>query len=135
MKRGTVVAHISAVNEIPPKLVPKIIAKAFSVNVHSSVWLGIERKSVNLDVPQVHTLPTAQRLEKLFGKFDMSGEQTWTDQEKREIRDLLTEYHDLFASDDLELGKNSLVKHSIKLTNETPFIKVSKNTSSSIQRG
>ena len=39
----------------------------------------------------------------------------------KKIRDLLTEYHDLFALDDLELGKTSLVKHSIKLTNETPF--------------
>ena len=47
----------------------------------------------------------------------------WTDQEKQEIRDLLTECHDLFALDDLELGKTSLVKHSIKLTNETQFKK------------
>ena len=41
--------------------------------------------------------------------------------ERQEIRDLLTEYHDLFALDDLELGKTSLVKHSIKVTNKIPF--------------
>ena len=45
----------------------------------------------------------------------------WTDHEGQEIGDVLTEYHDLFALDDLELGKTSLVKHSIRLTNETLF--------------
>ena len=34
---------------------------------------------------------------------------------------MLTEYRDLFTLDDLELGKTSLVKHSIKLTHDTPF--------------
>ena len=69
----------------------------------------------------MHTHPTSGGLDKLFGKLDLSGVQAWTDQEKQEIRDLLTEHHGLFTLDDLELGKTSLVKHSIKLTNETPF--------------
>ena len=55
LKRGTILAQISATNEVLPKLVPKIIAKASSVNVHPSVHLGvgvkIERKSVNPDAP------------------------------------------------------------------------------------
>ena len=53
LKRGTVVAHISAANEIPPMLAPKIIAKASTVNMHpgthSSVGVKIGRKSVNPD--------------------------------------------------------------------------------------
>ena len=80
-----------------------------------------ERKHANPDALQVHTHLTPEREDKLFGKLDLSGAQAWTDQERWEIRDLLTEYHDVFALDDLELGKMSLVKHSIKLTNETPF--------------
>ena len=51
LKRGTAVAHVSAVNEIPPTLVPKIIVKASTVNVHpgvhQSVGAEIERKSGN----------------------------------------------------------------------------------------
>ena len=78
-------------------------------------------KSANPDVQQVHTLPTPERLDKILEKLEVSGAQVWTDQERQEIRDLLTEYHDLFTLDDLELGKTSLVKHSIKLTNDTPF--------------
>ena len=69
----------------------------------------------------MHTHPTPGRLDTLFGKLDLSGVQAWADQERQEIKDLLTDYHDLFALDDLELGKTSLVKHNIKLTNETPF--------------
>ena len=97
----------------------------FSVNTHSSAHpsaeVEIERKPMNLDMPQVHTHPTQERLNKFFGKLDLSRPQGLTDQERQEIRDLLTKYHDLFALDDLELGKTSLVKHCIKLTNETPF--------------
>ena len=58
---------------------PKITAKASSVNVHPSVHLSvgveIERKSANPDTPQVHTLPTPGRLDKPFGKLDLSGAQ------------------------------------------------------------
>ena len=105
LKRGTVVAHVTAANEIPPKLAPKIIVKASTVNVHPSAGVEIGKKYVNPDMQWVHTLLTPERLDKLFEKLDLS------DQERQEIRDLLTEYHDLFALDDLELGKISLVKH------------------------
>ena len=69
----------------------------------------------------MHTLPIPERLDKRFEKLDLSGAQAWTDQEKQEIRDLLTEYNDLFTLDDLELGKTSLLKDSFKLMNDTPF--------------
>ena len=69
----------------------------------------------------MHTYPTPERLDKLFGKLDLSGEQGWTEKERQEIKDLPIEYHYLFALDDLELEKTSLVKHSIRLTNEILF--------------
>ena len=91
------------------------------LSAHPSVWVEIEGKHANPDVQQVHTHPTSERLDKLFKKMDLSGAQVWTAQERQEIRDLLIEYHDLFTLDDLELVKTSLVKHSIKLMNDTPF--------------
>ena len=54
LKRGTVVAHISAAKEVPHKLAPKVVTKAFPVNTHSSALPGmeaeIERKPTNPDV-------------------------------------------------------------------------------------
>ena len=35
--------------------------------------------------------------------------------------DLITEYADIFAMSEMDLGKTSLVKHSIGLTDNTPF--------------
>ena len=51
----------------------------------------------------------------------MSGMANWTKQEQKEIKDLITEFGFLFALDDIDLGKTSVVKHTIKLTDPTPF--------------
>ena len=86
LKRGTVVAHVTAVNEIPPALTPKIIIKASTVNVHSCVHLSagvkIGKEHANPDAQWVHTLPTPERLDNLFEKLDLPGAQAWTDQER-----------------------------------------------------
>ena len=54
LKRGTVVAHISDVNRVPPKLAPRKFTKEFPVNAHLSALLGaeveIEKGPLNLDV-------------------------------------------------------------------------------------
>ena len=109
LKRGTVVAHISTANKVPSKLAPRIVRKAFPVNAFSSVLLDaeveIEKELIHLDIPQGCTHPTLERLDRLFGKLDLTGAQGWTDKERQEIKDLLMEYHDLFALGDLELGK------------------------------
>ena len=52
---GTIEAHVTAANEIPPKLAPKIIVKASTVNVPPpSAYLGVGtemgRKYANLDM-------------------------------------------------------------------------------------
>ena len=53
LKRGTVVACISAVNKASHKLARRIVSKVFPLNTHSSVLQGmeieIERKPTNLD--------------------------------------------------------------------------------------
>ena len=40
---------------------------------------------------------------------------------QQEAWDLIREYACIFSWNDLDLGKTSIIKHSIKLTNPTPF--------------
>ena len=62
-----------------------------------------------------------EELEKLFSKVDLIGIVNRSVQEQKEVRDLITEFGFLFALDDLDLGKTSVSKHTMKLTNPTPF--------------
>ena len=61
------------------------------------------------------------RIDKLFKKIDLSGMEAWPKEQKDNVNQLMTEYHNLFALEDKELGKTSLVKHKIKLTDKKPF--------------
>ena len=58
-----------------------------------------------------------ERLGKLFSKLDLKGINTWSDENQQKVKDLIVEYEQLFALDDLELGKTDLVKHKIELHN------------------
>ena len=40
---------------------------------------------------------------------------------QQEARDLICEYAFIFSQNDLDLGKTSIIMHSIKLTDPTPF--------------
>ena len=60
-------------------------------------------------------------LKKLFSKVDLIGIVIWSVQEQNKVRDLITEFGFLFALDDPDLGKTSVVKYNMKLTNPTPF--------------
>ena len=66
-------------------------------------------------------LTKEQRLEVLFSKLDLSGIQYWSNQDRNNVTSLIEEYYHLFALGDLELGKTDMVKHSIKLSDYTPF--------------
>ena len=52
-------------------------------------------------------------------RWNLTGTVDWSVQEQKEVRDLITELGFLFALDDL--GKTSVGKHTMKLTNPTPF--------------
>ena len=66
-------------------------------------------------------LLSPEECEKLFSKVDLIGILNWPVQEEKEVRDLITEFGFLFALDDLDLGKTTVVKHTMKLTNPSPF--------------
>ena len=59
--------------------------------------------------------------EHILQKIDLSGIYDWDPKMQQEARDLICENACIFSQNDLDLGKTSIVKHSIKLTDSTPF--------------
>ena len=62
-----------------------------------------------------------EKLKMFLSKLGLSGIADWPNEEQQEVRKLLAEHINLFALNDLDLGKTSVVKHHIKLTGYTPF--------------
>ena len=105
LKPKTVVAKLAASNVIPLKLAPKP-----------------EENSEDTDQEKIKRKPLFEdRMKELFSKLDLSEIENWEEAEKEEVRALIREYSFHFALGDLDLGKASIVKHKIKLTDNVPF--------------
>ena len=61
--------------------------------------------------------------EDILQKIDLSGIDDWDPKIQQETQDLIHEYACIFPKNVLDLGKTSIIKHSIKLTDWTPFKK------------
>ena len=81
----------------------------------------LENEKMNLDENSKWPQPTPERLNELFTKLDLTVITDWPEDLQQQVHELMTEYQHLFALDDLELGKTSMVKHEIKLSNPVPF--------------
>ena len=53
--------------------------------------------------------------------LDLQGLKDWPESEQKQARELLLKWEHLFVQNDLDLGKTALIKHKIKLTDQTPF--------------
>ena len=53
--------------------------------------------------------------------LNLQGLDEWPEAEHEQIRKLLLKWEHLFAPSDLDLGKTSLIKHQIELTDPVPF--------------
>ena len=71
--------------------------------------------------PQTPKLTIRQRHGKLFDKLDLSGLASWAPELVDKAHQLLTEYHDVFLLDLAELGCTHSTKHTIRVTDDTPF--------------
>ena len=112
IKRGTVVAQLSPANVIPKMLAPKLAQcqPEFA-----------EGKASENSKPGLPKTTNSDRLNKLFSKLDLSSCDSWSDDEKGSVRNLIEKFHHIFAVEDLELGKTNIVKHEIHLDNYVPF--------------
>ena len=59
--------------------------------------------------------------EEILQNVDLLGTTDWDPAEQQDVSNLICEYACIFSQNDLDLGKTSIVKYSIKLTDSTPF--------------
>ena len=71
--------------------------------------------------PQTPKLTIRQRHGKLFDELDLSGLDLWAPELADEACQLLAKYHDIFLLDLAKLGCTHSTKHTIKVTDDTPF--------------
>ena len=65
---------------------------------------------------------TVKKRRKIFlKKLELSGLESWTEENKRRALNLLTKYHDIFALEDGEMGCTEATEHKIKVTDSKPF--------------
>ena len=102
LQKGTVVACVQAANLIPPKLAPRVT-------------------NVNNNNDKESQDPSPERIEKLFSKLDLSGAEEWEETDRLKLKELFVKFHHIFALEDMELGKTDMVKHVIRLDDQTPF--------------
>ena len=53
--------------------------------------------------------------------LDLQGLKEWPESEQKQGRELLLKWEHLFAYSNLDLGKTALIKHKIRLMEQTPF--------------
>ena len=63
------------------------------------------------------------QVDKLLEKLEFKGPESvgWTENDQKDAIAFLTDYGAVFAENDMDLGKTSLVKHKINLTDYMPF--------------
>ena len=89
-----VIGQVIPANQVPPVVHPTRTAKETTINT-----------------------PRGWVLEAL----DLQGLKEWPESEQKQARELLLKWEHLFACNDLDLGKTALIKHKIRLRDQTPF--------------
>ena len=62
-----------------------------------------------------------QRCGRLFNELHLSSLDSWAPKLAETAHQLLAEYHNVFSLDPAELGCTHSTKHTIKVTDDTPF--------------
>ena len=82
----------------------------------------VQCKSAQADVAEREIKQdTNTEVKDLLQKIDLSGIADLDPKIQQEAHDLIHKYACIFSQNDLDLGKTSIIKHSIKLTDPTLF--------------
>ena len=60
-------------------------------------------------------------LKDILQKLDLSGMKNWEPPLQKAAQELISEFACIFSQDDLDLGRTSIFKHSIKVNDSIPF--------------
>ena len=131
LKAKTIVAEVSAANAIPKSFAPRYVDGIENIQEEqiinsegdvqneppTSIKEEIDDKPMVIDRPPLDK----EKFTKLMTKVDLSGKSHWTTEQQGKAENTISKYGFLFALDDLDLGKTSVVKHHITLTDYVPF--------------
>ena len=95
IKKGTAVARMVAVNEVPE--------------------MGRWAKEGCVK------LTFGERRKILFNRLELSNLKSWIEENKERALNLLAEYHNIFALEDGEMGCTEATEHEIEVTDPKPF--------------
>ena len=109
--KGQQVALVSAANQVPNMLAPKYVISDSEMNGKNPPEKLISEQFQK----------DADRIAKLWEQLDVTGSNSWTEEQKMRIKQVFEDYSDVFALNPLELGRTSLVKHTIKVVDPKPF--------------
>ena len=80
-------------------------------------WVPFEPKGG----PRKAVQNSPSKKEDLFEKLELSGLESWKEENKEKALNLLAKYHDIFALEEGEMGCTEAAEHNIKVTDPKPF--------------
>ena len=115
LKPGPEIGTVMAANIIPTTQ----ISNHFDVNGQE----GVSSMSAQVESPEIlrETSDVSNDLKDILQKLNLSGMEEWESQLQQAAQDLICEFTYIFSQNDLDLGKTSIVKHSIKVNDPVPF--------------
>ena len=114
-KPHTEIGRVTAANLVPSAQV----SNEFDIQERERVPC-MSAQVESTDIPG-KSQPGSSNPKEILQKLDVSGIEGWEPQLQQEAQDLIHEYACIFSQNDLDLGKTSIVKHSMKLNDPIPF--------------
>ena len=85
------------------------------------LWMDKKEHKVESTDILGETPDVSNDLKDILQKHNLSGMEEWEPPLQQAAQDLIHEFACMFSQDDLDLGKTSIVKHSIKVNDPVPF--------------
>ena len=116
LKAGTEIGTVMAANIVPTMQVSNDSDVTGQERV-SSMSAQVESIDILRDTSDM----VRNDLKDILQKLNLSGMEEWELPLQEDAQDLIHEFACIFSQDDLNLGKTSIVKHSIKVNDPVPF--------------